>query len=447
MATAITFKLKAPQKGISPSKQKETPVNMFFNFGYFENTPKGKKYIPLKYATGEKITPCFWNDKPTYRAKQTSKFDYENFNTRLENIENAAKKVYREMQNAEEAITPETLRVKLDIELGEKEIQTETTENFNTYIDRFIKDMEAGKRLTEKGEIYKLGTLKNFKGFQTQFNSFQEEINRKLNFEDITIDFYDEFTAYFNRKNYSPNTIGRHIKNLKTIMRAAREEGLHTNFEIDRKKFKTLKTEVKNVYLTESEVKAIAKLDLSDRKTYDEARDVFMVGCYTAQRFSDYSRISKEHIRTLDNGARVIDLIQMKTGERVIIPIRPELLTILEKYDYTLPKTYEQKVNSRIKEVAKKAKITELVQIEATKGGLRINTTKAKCDLIKTHTARRTACTNMYLAGIPTIDIMKISGHKTEREFLNYIKVSKEETAASLSSHPYFNQSTMKIAK
>ena len=68
----------------------------------------------------------------------------------------------------------------------------------------------------------------------------------------------------------------------------------------------------------------------------------------------------------------------MKTGERVIIPIRPELLSILEKYDYTLPKTYEQKVNSRIKEVVKKAKITELVQIEATKGGLRINTTKAR---------------------------------------------------------------------
>ena len=40
-----------------------------------------------------------------------------------------------------------------------------------------------------------------------------------------------------------------------------------------------------------------------------------------------------------------------------------------------------------------------------------------KCDLIKTHTARRSGCTNMYLAKIQPIDIMKISGHKTERNF------------------------------
>ncbi len=59
-----------------------------------------------------------------------------------------------------------------------------------------------------------------------------------------------------------------------------------------------------------------------------------------------------------------------------------------------------------------------------------------KADLIKTHTARRSGCTNMYLAGIPVIDIMKISGHKTEREFLKYIRIGKEETAMNLANHP-----------
>jgi hypothetical protein len=51
----------------------------------------------------------------------------------------------------------------------------------------------------------------------------------------------------------------------------------------------------------------------------------------------------------------------------------------------------------------------------------------------------------MYLAGIPTIDIMKISGHKTEKEFLKYINVSKEETAINLSDHPYFNRAGLKV--
>jgi hypothetical protein len=53
----------------------------------------------------------------------------------------------------------------------------------------------------------------------------------------------------------------------------------------------------------------------------------------------------------------------------------------------------------------------------------------------------------MYLAGIPVIDIMKISGHKTEREFLKYIKVTKEQTEINLASHPYFIGNTLKRAK
>ena len=34
----VIFKLKEPQKGIPKSKQKPTPVNMFFSFGYYEIT-------------------------------------------------------------------------------------------------------------------------------------------------------------------------------------------------------------------------------------------------------------------------------------------------------------------------------------------------------------------------------------------------------------------------
>jgi hypothetical protein len=44
----------------------------------------------------------------------------------------------------------------------------------------------------------------------------------------------------------------------------------------------------------------------------------------------------------------------------------------------------------------------------------------------------------MYLARIPVIDIMKVSGHKTPKEFLKYIKVSKDETAESLGEQTYF---------
>jgi integrase len=87
-----------------------------------------------------------------------------------------------------------------------------------------------------------------------------------------------------------------------------------------------------------------------------------------------------------------------------------------------------------------------MIEVEKIKGGLKVKSLVPKNDLIKTHTARRTGCTLMYLAGIPAIDIMKISGHKTEREFLNYIKTSKEETAQNLAKHPYFMGNSMRVA-
>lgn len=155
----------------------------------------------------------------------------------------------------------------------------------------------------------------------------------------------------------------RHVKELKIIMRAAREEGLHDNSLIESRKFRVLTADVENIYLTESEIRAIADLDLSNNKHKDIARDVFLVGCYTAQRFSDYSTINEGNIRTLESGQRVIDLKQQKTGNHVVIPIRPELQSILDKYEDRLPKAYEQKVNEFIKEVAREAGITEKIEV------------------------------------------------------------------------------------
>jgi site-specific recombinase XerD len=61
-----------------------------------------------------------------------------------------------------------------------------------------------------------------------------------------------------------------------------------------------------------------------------------------------------------------------------------------------------------------------------------------KYELISTHTARRSFATNAYKAGVPTLSIMKITGHTKESTFLKYIKVSAEENADMLKNHPFF---------
>ena len=334
-------------------------------------------------------------------------------------------------------------------------------ETLSQYIKRFVDEAKSGKRLASAGNAkknYSYGSIRVLQGFKLSFEMFCKAQGKEYNFNDITIDFYNDFIAFFYKRKCGANYVGKHFKSLKTIMRQAREEGLHNNMEIERKAFKTISEEVEHIYLTEAELKKLFELDLSkfdltplntglkpsEIKNLPVVRDVFLVGCYTAQRYSDYKRISKSMIKA-SNGKKFIELNQAKTGTRCIIPIRPECDTILQRYDYTLPKTFEQKVNTGIKLIGKLAGITEIIQDEKNKGGLKVQTSVKKCDLICTHTARRSGCSNMYLAGISPLDIMKISGHKTEKEFLKYIRIGKEETAVSLASHPYFTGNVLKV--
>ena len=112
--------------------------------------------------------------------------------------------------------------------------------------------------------------------------------------------------------------------------------------------------------------------------------------------------------------------------------MRPEALEILANYDYQLPKASEQKMNKALKEISKLINLTEKIEVRKIKGGKEMTKLVPKYEFLSTHCARRTGCTLMYLNKIPTQDIMKISGHKTEAQLLKYIKVSKEEMAQKI---------------
>jgi integrase len=96
-------------------------------------------------------------------------------------------------------------------------------------------------------------------------------------------------------------------------------------------------------------------------------------------------------------------------------------------------------MNKYLKEIGEDAKIKGKIQVTITKGGEVKKDTYNKFKLISTHTARRSFASNCYLAGIPAITIMKITGHKTESSFLRYIRISQEENANKLLDHPFFN--------
>lgn len=61
----------------------------------------------------------------------------------------------------------------------------------------------------------------------------------------------------------------------------------------------------------------------------------------------------------------------------------------------------------------------------------KLNKKYPKYELVSSHICRRTFATNLY-GQIDTMTIMKITGHATERQFLNYIKITPKEYALRL---------------
>jgi len=200
----------------------------------------------FKYSTGLKIEPKYW-DKILERVlpitgNKKKNTQHTRINYDLNRCFNAAEGVFDDF--IKNGIIPSlgALRKEIDNTLITREDEPGDNITLNGYIDRYIKEMEAGTRLTEQGKQFAKGTIKNYHGFKVQFDAFQKKMRRRYNFDDITLDLYDDLVHFFNTKEkpYSANTIGRHIKNLKTIMRGSREEGLHNNRETERKKFKVL---------------------------------------------------------------------------------------------------------------------------------------------------------------------------------------------------------------
>jgi integrase len=217
------------------------------------------------------------------------------------------------------------------------------------------------------------------------------------------------------------------------LAQGAMDDGIHVNLEFRKPYFKALKSEIENIALTFEEVEKLEKLDLSKHPAWDKARDLFLMGCYTALRFSDLKRLRKIHFRET-----VIAIITQKTKIEVIIPIKSEMMEIIKKYDYEAPKLSEQKVNEYIKLISQLAGIESPIEKKEIIGGETKIRTVSKFELITTHTARRTAATHMYLRNMLPIDIMKITGHKTESSFLKYICVPKEESVKRMARNEFF---------
>ena len=393
----------------------------------------------LTLTTGEKILPTHWDFKNKRAITKFDKIDYPSINDWLDKMEIEAKDFFRNCKF--QGKIPSALEIKSHLEqkfnLNPKPVVIIPVKKQLTvieFIESYIKT-EVNNKSVE--------TIKVYTSTKNHLVAFLKSTCRNdIAFDDINESFYNGFIQYQNNLKLARNTLGKNIKVLKTFLSAATERGINSNYFFKSKIFKKPLEDVDKIYLRDDEIQRISGLDLKKEKSLDVTRDLFIIACYTGFRFSDFTTLSKEHISD-----DFITKKTFKTKSKVVLPIHPVVKDILKKYNYVLPKANcNSHLNRNLKEIAKRAKIFDDVEIVKTIGGKTVSQKYEKWELVCSHTGRRSFATNAYLAGVPAISIMKLTSHKSEAVFLKYVCISEIENAEHIQSHTFFNRKNFDTA-
>lgn len=415
--------------------------------------------------------PIFVDVKEWEEAAQTERklgnyIIKKGINKKIVLLEDAIKDMKRHhrftKENLEKSIEDIVLADKREVlkraeQLG-KEAEDRKKRNVKNFVVEHIRKIETGEVRTAKKEKYAEESIKNWKQFRRVFLDFYKI--RPFEWDDINEALADRYISYLESVGYMKYTLDKHISLFKTIVGVAERQGLHNNHLAGSYlKSPQIREEdkAKEIYLTKDELSALYDMPLTGFE--EQVRDVFLIGCFTALRYSDYSRIKRENIGFTHNGTKVIRIKQEKTAGIVVIPILDERLeALLKKYDYNVPEVLDQSLNRTIKEICKRLSVTvtslgkkertvlnlkeRRAEVEARKKGVELYEydeqgypIRPRWELVASHTARRSCITNMYLSKKFSVQqMMSLSGHKTETMFYKYVKLSLDEYADSVAS-------------
>lgn len=325
-----------------------------------------------------------------------------------------------------------------------------TPKDFSEFVRIRVEGMKNGS-IRRKGNRYSRQTISSYMGFHSILTWF--EAFHPLSWENINDAMIEEFICFLEERGYLKKTINKNLAIMRSMLNCALSEGCHFDDTI-LGRFPQLQVKKEDasvgIYLTEEELQALFEMKLT--KIEEKARDVFLVGCYTSQRFSDYSRIDRSCF-SVNDGIVIITLTQQKTGREVSIPVlNDNLLHIFERWNYKLPAISVSRLNFNMKKILMRLSESVpslrreiLTRLTVYKGRMESRIDKQfrhtadgrvylpRYMMVSSHTARRTGITLMYLAKVlDTREMMSISGHKTESVFNEYIKISGIEMATEI---------------
>lgn len=162
-----------------------------------------------------------------------------------------------------------------------------------------------------------------------------QEFRPGLDFKDITYTFLKDFEVYLREKGNGVNTVAKHLRQLRTLVNEAINQGYIHADAYPFRKFKIKQEKGRHEFLTPDELRKLENLEIKDRKLR-HVLDAFLFCCYVGLRFSDFCQLKQSNFIKV-NGKKWLHFKSIKTGIELRLPLHllfeGKALAILDKYN------------------------------------------------------------------------------------------------------------------
>ena len=253
-----------------------------------------------------------------------------------------------------------------------------------------------------------------------------------LDFKDLTYTFLRDFEQYLREKGNAVNTIAKHMRQLRTLVNEAINEGYILQEAYPFRKFKIKREKKEHNFLMPVDLEKLENLKLPDRKNNSRhILDAFLFCCYCGLRFSDFKQLTCKNLVTVD-GKEWLVLNSVKTGVKLNIPLyllfNGKALGIMRKYD-SIEQLAALGCNSDTNRTLQKLGRMAHIGKKFTY-----------------HTSRHTCATLLVHQGVPITTVQKLLGHTSVKTTEIYSEVFDETIIKDLTraNQKYYNRRNVK---
>lgn len=245
-----------------------------------------------------------------------------------------------------------------------------------------------------------------------------QEFRSGLDFKDLTYTFLREFEQYLRERGNSVNTIAKHMRQLRTLVNEAINQGYMHADSYPFRKYKIKQERGKHEFLTPDELKKLESVETEDR-ALRHVLDAFLFCCYVGLRFSDFCQLTASNFIRV-NGKRWLYFKSIKTGVEIRLPLHllfdGKALTVLERYPDVgsfAALGANSEVNRQLRRLATLTRIKKHFTF---------------------HSSRHTCATLLVHRGVAITTVQKLLGHTSIKTTQIYSEVLSDTIVRDLKS-------------